>query len=203
MRPIAKLTLNALGLLLALPYSAWAWLGARVLGEGPYSTCAFALSLLPGLLGVVVRRAFYCLLLPECAWDLHVGFGSVVTHPTASIGRRVWIGAYCLTGRCTIGDDVVIGSRVSLLSGRRQHRFNRLDAPIRAQSGVLEKLAIGGDSWLGEECIIMADVGAGSVVGAGAVVVHPTASLSVVVGNPARQVATRGPSPESSAHATE
>jgi acetyltransferase-like isoleucine patch superfamily enzyme len=202
LRRLAKLALNAVGLLLALPSAGWAWLGARLLGEGAYNTCAFALSLLPGLLGVVVRRAFYCLILPQCAWDLHVGFGSAITHPTTTVGHRVWIGAYSLIGRCTLGDDVVVGSRVSVLSGRYQHRFDRLDVPIRAQSGVLEEVAVGEDSWLGEGCIIMAEVGRGSVVGAGAVVVHTTEPLSVVVGNPARLVATRGPGPEGSAHRT-
>jgi len=201
-RSVAKASLNALGLLLASLYIVYAKLLGLLVGEVGFSHAAYALAVIPGFLGVSTRRAFYCVMLHECHWDVHVGFGSAFTHPTAVVGKRVWIGAYSLIGRCTLGDDVVIGSRVSVLSGRHQHRFDRLDLPIRAQPGVLEEVAVGEDCWLGEGCIITADVGAGCVVGAGAVVVDPIEPLSVVVGNPARQVATRGSGPESSAYGT-
>jgi maltose O-acetyltransferase len=40
--------------------------------------------------------------------------------------------------------------------------------------------------WLGAGCIVMADVGENSIVGAGSVVTKPIPPNSVAVGNPAR-----------------
>jgi len=51
---------------------------------------------------------------------------------------------------------------------------------------------IGSGSWLANGAIVMASVGPGTVVGAGAVVVRPCQSLGVYVGNPARLVRLRG-----------
>lgn len=188
----ARVLLNACALLPALGPSLWARLGLLLGSEQPYSSAAFAVSIVPGLPGVLIRRAFYCTTLASCHWDFTVHFGSVVTHPTARIGRNVWIGAYSLVGRCRIEDDVIIGSRVSVLSGRRPHRFEDPNTPIQDQHGEFAEIRLGRDSWLGEGSIVMADLGRGSVVGAGAVVVKPGEDFAVLVGNPARQAGTRG-----------
>lgn len=195
MRRWAKGALFLVGLTLASPWIVWARIGMALRSEGPYSTSAYAVSGCIGLVGVAVRRAFYRFTLKSCPADFTTHHGTVVTHPTARIGRNVWIGAYSLIGRCSLGDDVIIGSRVSVLSGRHPHRFSDPDAPIQEQGGSYAEVRIGADCWLGEGSIIMADLGRGCVVGAGAVVVKPGDDYSILVGNPAHSVGKRGENP--------
>jgi len=193
MKDALKAVLNGVGALLALPFVAWSKIGLGLFGsEGPYSTSAQALALIPGAPGRFVRRGFYCLVLPQCSWDVDIHFGSIVTHPTTRLGRRGWIGLYSLIGTCRIEDDVVIGSRVSVLSGRRPHRFDDVERKVTDQPGEYRELTIGADSWFGEGCVVMADIGARCVVGAGAVVVKPVAERTVAAGNPAREINRRG-----------
>ena len=64
-------------------------------------------------------------------------------------------------------------------------RFDRLDAPIQDQGGVFQQLHIGHNTWIGNSTVVMADVAADSVIGAGSVVVHPIPARSVAAGNPA------------------
>jgi len=193
LRQIVRMILNAIGLVLAAPWIAYAWVALHVFrSTGGYSAVSYLISLAPGMPGVLVRRAFYCTMLDRCHWDLTISFGSVLHDPYTRVGRRVWIGAYCVIGRCRLGDAVLIASRVSVLSGRYEHRFDSLDVPVRDQDGEVEPVEISDDCWLGEGSIVMADVGAHSVVGAGAVVVKPVGELLVVAGNPARQIGVRG-----------
>jgi virginiamycin A acetyltransferase len=182
---------NRIGLLLALPWVIWSKIGLLFGSERAYRGSAYFLSIFPGSLGFVMRRAFYKYLLISSHWDLLIAFGSVVTHPTTSLGRQIYIGSYSLIGRCKIGDDVIIGSRVSIPSGRHQHRFNE-STSISQQGGVFEEIEIGSDVWIGEGAIVMANVGPKAVVGAGAVVVKPVLPGLVVVGNPARESGRRG-----------
>jgi acetyltransferase-like isoleucine patch superfamily enzyme len=51
-----------------------------------------------------------------------------------------------------------------------------------------ERVALGRDCWIGEGAIIMADVGAGSIVSAGAVVLTSAPPATIVGGNPAKIV---------------
>src|SRR4051812_48277612 len=45
-------------------------------------------SLVPGMFGDYLRRAFYRLVLPGCGHDACISFGTVFSHPTAEIGNR-------------------------------------------------------------------------------------------------------------------
>jgi acetyltransferase-like isoleucine patch superfamily enzyme len=81
---------------------------------------------------------------------------------------------------------------VDVLSGSGQHGFEDVQIPIREQKGVIVRVAIGADSWIGNRCVVMADVGQGSVVGAGSVVTKPIPDRSLAVGSPARVVGIRG-----------
>jgi acetyltransferase-like isoleucine patch superfamily enzyme len=149
-------------------------------------------AIFPGLPGVYLRRAFYDTVLPGGAPNLYTGFGTTFAQRDMKIGRDVYIGSHCNIGLSEIGDDVLIGSHVDVISGPDVHHIDRLDVPIRKQGGVLEKTMIGSGSWLANGSIVMASVGPGTVVGAGAVVVRPCQSLGVYVGNPARLVRLRG-----------
>lgn len=179
---VVRSMLNLVGLVLALPCIAWGRLGLAFRSERLYVESAYALAVVPGYLGATMRRAYYWALLPRSPWDLGVEFGSAITHADARMGKNVYIGAYCLIGRVRIEDDVLIASRVSILSGRRQHRFHEGSD----RDAKFQEITIGAGAWIGEGAVVMADIGEGAIVGAGSVVVKPVPKGAVVAGNPAR-----------------
>lgn len=156
--------------------------------EGAFDFSAKLLSLVPGKTGQFIRTSFYIVTLRRCHYDLALGFGSFFSHPGATVGRRVVIGAYSIIGTADIESDVLIASRVSILSGKYHHGGGirstaepRADTPPR-----FERIRIGSASWIGEAAVVMANVGARSVVSAGSVVTKPTPDEIVAIGNPAR-----------------
>ncbi|MEZ6063092.1 MAG: acyltransferase [Planctomycetaceae bacterium] len=148
-------------------------------------------SLLPGTTGVYLRHAFYRNVLQKCDTDAWIGFGTILSHAGASVGRTAYIGNYCSIGNVTIEDDVLIASHVSVMNGCQQHRTDRLDIPIREQTGVFLHVTIGRDTWIGERATIAASVGRHCVIGAGAVVVSPIPDYSIAVGVPAKVIRDR------------
>lgn len=151
-----------------------------------------AMSLLPGLPGDYVRREFYRLAIEECSKDCCISFGTILSKRGARIGRRVYVGTRCNLGLVTLEDDVLLASNVDVLSGSEQHRFDDLERPVREQGGQYARVVIGRDAWIGDRCVVMADVGEQAVVGAGSVVTKPLPPRAIAVGSPARIVSTRG-----------
>ena len=166
-------------------------LGGNAMRESAFRTLSQLLSLTPGVPGDFLRRAFYRRTLPAVGDGFCLSFGSVLATSEVRIGHNVYIGAHCTIGHSTIGNDVLVGSGVMILGGQRQHAFRRRDIPIRLQGGTFEPITIGRDCWIGNGAIIGADIGDGSVVGAGAVVLEPVESLSIMRGNPAVRVGVR------------
>jgi acetyltransferase-like isoleucine patch superfamily enzyme len=147
--------------------------------------CSELLSMIPGVPGIYVRRGFYKMALDQCPSDCHVGFGTILAHPQVRIGSRVYIGLGCMLGKVVVDDDVTIGDNVDVLSGRRQHHFDNIDAPIQAQGGTFIQVRIGKNSWIGNRSIIMDNVGCNCIIGAGSVVTKPIPDNGVAYGNPA------------------
>jgi len=187
-RYAAKLAL----LPLFLAYDVWVLVTRS---EQLFCTLAQVLSLLPGRIGEYLRREFYVHTLESCATDCGISFGTLFTHPTARVGKRTYIGARCMIGASIIGNHVLIGSNVDILSGRRQHGIEDANALIGEQERRFELIQIGDNSWIGNSAVVMADVGRGCVVGAGSVVVKPVEDYSVVAGNPAKLIRKREPVP--------
>ena len=186
-RRIAKAVLFAACFAIVLPMVAASWLEKRLSrSETVFALFAQLLALAPGLPGAWLRAAYYSGTLDACSWESHVGFGSVFTHRGASVGRRASMGCYCVIGHARIGEGAMIGSRVSVPSGKRQH----LDAGGRlsADHGAFDTVSIGEGCWIGEGAIVLADVGRRCIVSAGAVVSRPMPDGSLVAGNPARAV---------------
>lgn len=172
------------------------WLGYRLssfcLGpDQALSGYSQLVSLLPGLIGIYLRKAFYDFTLPLCGHDVCVMFGTTLSHCASRFGNRVYIGPFSTIGLCTLGDDVLIGAHVSIANGRYQHGIDRVDMPIREQEGSWPQISIGADTWIGDRVVILADVGHHCVVGAGAVVISPLPDYAVAVGVPARIVRYR------------
>lgn len=192
MKDCCKHAANAAALLIVLPAGLLYWLQARLLGtERAFPGWSQAFALLPGLTGVYLRRAFYRLTLNRCEPDACIGFGTILSHPTAEIGRSVYVGAYCVLGDVTLEDDVLVASGVSVANGTAQHGIERLDVPIRQQPGVWPRVTIGCDTWIGERAVLLANVGRHCVIGAGAVVTEPIPDYAIAVGVPAKVVRRR------------
>jgi carbonic anhydrase/acetyltransferase-like protein (isoleucine patch superfamily) len=149
-------------------------------------------AMLPGLGGLFLRRAFYRWTLEGCAESVTIGFGTVFSRRTAVLEPGVYVGAYALVGSVWIGENSLIGSRTSLLSGGRQHEWLPSGRWSATDEQNLQRIEIGPNTWVGEGAILMANVGAGCMVAAGAVVSSPVPSGVVVAGNPARFVRRLG-----------
>jgi acetyltransferase-like isoleucine patch superfamily enzyme len=185
-----KALLRAMIVTISAMLTSPCWLLARCQqrltgGEGIFAGSSELLSLVPGLPGVYLRRGFYRMALEACSMDCHIGFGTTFAHPHARVGRGVYVGNRCTLGTVTLSDHATIGSNVDILSGRRQHAFDRLDAPIQEQGGAFKRVHIGRNCWIGNSAVVMAEVGDDCVIGAGSVVVKPIPPRSVAVGNPA------------------
>jgi acetyltransferase-like isoleucine patch superfamily enzyme len=151
-----------------------------------------ALSRLPFSLGWKLRRAIYARVLPHVGQDVVLNFGVVVEDQRTTFGDDVWISVYSYVDYAAIGSHVLIGQHVVILSGRRHHKFDRIDVPIKQQGNPpKEPLSIGDGAWIGGNATVMADVGRHAIVGAGSVVVKPVPDYAIVAGNPARFIRDR------------
>jgi acetyltransferase-like isoleucine patch superfamily enzyme len=185
-RTVLKAILFCASVLLVSPLILCAWLEKHAFrGEGVFTFASQVLALVPGRPGSYLRGAYYYGSLERCSWETHVGFGSIFTHRGGSLGTRASMGSYCVIGHANIGDEVMIGSRVSVPSGKRQH----VDDEGRLTSGSrYDTVTIGNRTWVGEGAIIMANIGGSSIVSAGAVVTKDMPSRSLIAGNPAQVI---------------
>jgi virginiamycin A acetyltransferase len=156
------------------------------------------LSLLPGICGDYIRRAFLSWTIRECHPSATVSFGTIFSKTAARISANVYIGPYCSLGSVTVERDALIATGVHILSGGRIHGTADSDRPIREQSGEVEHVTIGEGAWIGAGAVIMADVGRASIVGAGAVVTRPIPECVVAAGVPARVLRSREKGPDAS-----
>jgi virginiamycin A acetyltransferase len=197
MKHCLKSLANTFALLLVVPAYLLYQLGKLFFGpDKAFPGWSQGFSLLPGLVGVYLRRAFYRLVLSHVGADACLSFGTVFSHPTARVGNSVYVGLYCCLGDVTLEDDVLLGSHVSIMNGGSQHGIARLDVPIREQRGSWPRVTIGRDSWIGDRAIVLADVGQHCVVGAGSVVTKPLPDYAIAVGAPAKVVRYRNEDPD-------
>jgi len=158
-------------------------------GFGRYSTFymffAHIFALAPGVPGNFLRSAFYKYSLRDCSLDTTIAFGTFFSDCDASVGPTVSIGSFCVIGRARIGARSQISSHVEIPSGRHEHER---DAERRLVGSVYSEVVIGADCWIGASAIVMANVGPGTTIGAGSVVVREIPAGVVAVGNPARVI---------------
>jgi virginiamycin A acetyltransferase len=184
-----KIVLQGVFLALALPMALLAGFGRF---ESAFRFFAQLCALGPGLPGDYLRMAYYKLTLEACDLESRVEFGSFFAHPQVRLGRLVYIGSYCVLGRTSIGERTQVASGVQILSGRRQHARDQHGRLLAGDLKEFGRVTIGADCWIGAGAMVMADVGDGSTVGAGSVVVKPVPPASVAVGSPARVVSSSG-----------
>jgi len=192
MRNILKVILNTICLLIVSPLS----LSVRFISAERSPSVLFTLSchifsLLPGVIGVYLRRGFYRVALPSCGSDVSIGFGTILALRGTHIGRDCYIGTNCTIGLANIGESVLIGSNVDLIGSPQLHNVSRIDVPIKKQDGDTRVVDVGDASWIGNSAVILANVGQECVVGAGSVVSKDCEDWGIYVGNPARRIRDR------------
>ncbi|MDD2467020.1 MAG: acyltransferase [Desulfobulbus sp.] len=153
-----------------------------------FAGSAQLMALIPGKIGSYFRVSYYCMTLKRCSSDSYIGFGSFFSHPEAELGDKCYIGAYTIIGMAKIGDHATIGSHVSILSGKSQHGYREIGRPVQQQPGVFTKIFIGKNCWIGNNAVVMANIGKQNVVASGSVVVLSTNDYEIVAGNPAKHV---------------
>ena len=111
-----------------------------------------------------------------------------------TIGKGVYIGTgTTLFGHMglEIGDDCLLAQNITLTP--YSHIFDDPNSIIYSQGGHCKKVTIGRDVYIGMRATVMysGDIGEGSVIGAGSVVVKPIPPYSIAVGCPAKVIKER------------
>lgn len=156
-----------------------------------FRTFSELFSMIPYFPGVIVRREFYRFALDSFGENVLVEFGVIFIHSSVSIGNNVLLGRYSIIHHCDIGDDVLVGERCTFLSGKRQHRFARIDIPMTAQGGQKKRIRIANDCWIGSHSVIMESIPHGCIVGSGSNVMDSVPELSILAGSPAKVITVR------------
>ncbi|MEI7629280.1 MAG: sugar O-acetyltransferase [Bacteroidota bacterium] len=104
-----------------------------------------------------------------------------------SIGKNVFINHACSfldMGGITIGDNVLIGPKVNLVS--ENHPID----PSQRNSLIGKPIIIKNNAWIGASATILPGitVGENSIVAAGAIVTKDVPDNTIVAGNPAKQI---------------
>jgi acetyltransferase-like isoleucine patch superfamily enzyme len=192
LRDTAKRLARVVATIAVAPALLSFWLRAWVLGrDRALEGSTQSLALLPGLIGRYLRQAFLSRVLAECDTSATIEFGTIFSQCGARIGANAYIGPRCHIGFATIEHDALLAAGVHVPSGAHTHGTNDPDVPIRDQATMKRMVRIGAGSWIGSAAVVMADVGNGAVVGAGAVVTRQIPEQMVAVGVPARTVRRR------------
>jgi acetyltransferase-like isoleucine patch superfamily enzyme len=191
-RDAVKLLAHAAATVVVVPMLVSFWIRAAILGrDRAVQGSTQALAPVPGIIGISLRRAFLARVLPHCSHLATIEYGVLFSSASATVGDYAYIGPYSSIGFAEIGADVLIASGVQVPSGGRTHGFDDPAVPIRNQPSTKSRVRIGRNSWIGSNAVVMADVGANCVIGAGAVVTRPIADSAVAVGVPAKVVRYR------------
>jgi len=192
LRQFLKRTLKGISLALTSPlYLAYRLLSIAGDDDSLFQSFSQLLSLIPGKPGNYLRASFYRLACTNTSDEISVGFLTVFSHRDTTICKGAYIGPQCNIGKCSIGENTLLGSGVHVLSGARQHCFSDTSVPIQQQGGAYEKIVIAEDCWLGNSSVVMASLERQTIVAAGSVVTKTSAAGDILAGNPAKLIKNR------------
>lgn len=186
LKQVLKAAARLAALVAVAPVLLVYWLNAQILGRGrALESATQLLSLVPGLSGQYLRRAFLQCALTRCHPSVTVEFGTFFSQPGAKLDENVYVGPRCILGWVHLERDVLLAANVHIPSGGHTHYFDDPTKPIREQGGERTLVTIGEGAWIGTGAIILADVGKGAIVAAGSVVTRPVPENVIVAGVPA------------------
>ncbi len=192
MKQVVRSIVHHAGQVVVAPLLLLYWLQTKLLD--PSRALEYAsqfLAGIPGFTGLILRASFYSLVLQRCHRTAQVGYGTLLSQPGASLGSHVYIGPRCNLGLVTLEDEVLLAAGVQIPSGGQTHHFAEADVPIREQGGQRQRITIGHGAWIGSGAIVLADVGRGTIVGAGSVVTKPLPDNVIAAGVPAKVIRPR------------
>lgn len=172
---------------------------------------------MPGRIGGAVRRFWYKQHFRSCE-KVSIGTGCEFLSPQTmrfgglvSIGRNSFFSAEggailigtktsfnsnvhinsSVGGTIRIGESCLIGPNVIMRTAG--HRFDDPGVPIRQQGHIVGDIIIEDNVWIGASAVVLGGVriGAGALIGAGAVVNRDIAAMAIAVGVPAKVVKFR------------
>ena len=192
MKEVAKAAARAIAGVCAAPFVLSFRLKAPLMGrDRALEGSAQTLSLIPGFAGQYIRRAFLSRTLQGgCAPTAVIEFGVLFAQAGSRIDDYAYVGPRCHLGLVHLERDVLVAAGVHIPSGPDTHG-TAPGLPIREQPGTPRMVRIGSGSWIGSNCVILADVGRNCVVAAGAVVTKPLPDGVIAAGVPARVVRER------------
>lgn len=191
-REVIKCIVRGVANLAIVPLLLIHWLKVPLMGaDRALEGSTELLSLIPGVTGQYLRRAFLAWTIEHCHSSASIGFGTVLAKAGARIDANVYIGDHCHLGLVHVERDVLIASGVHITSGARMHGTDDPTKPIKEQQGQNQLVTIGQGAWIGALAVVMADVGRDSIVGAGAVVTKPIPERVVAAGVPSRVLKSR------------
>ena len=194
LREGVKLMAHGLAVVLVSPSIASFKLRSRLLGKDRALEGSTQLwSCVPGLLGQYLRRAFLSHAIAHCSRSATIEFGTIFSSAAASLGERVYVGPRCHLGWADVEEDVLLAAGVHVPSGAHIHGTADSTVVIREQPGAKRAVRIGAGAWVGSAAVVMADVGRGTIIGAGAVVTRPLPDNVMAGGVPARIIRKRAP----------
>lgn len=189
MKKIIKKTLFLLAAIVMLPFTiSYRILDLVLKNDELFAGFSQLLSLIPTKVGNYLRPGFYRFAITHCDEDAVISFLTLFSHKDTEIEQGVYIGPQSNIGSCIIKSNTILGSGVHIMSGKEQHSFDELDTPIKDQGGRFTKISVGSGSWVGNNALIMANIGKNCVVAAGSVVINDVEDYSIVAGNPARVI---------------
>lgn len=187
-KPISYI-FQIIGTIFILPLIIWSRLPLSQYSS--FTAPSQILAIVPGFLGILIRRAWYKATLKKCGCNLTVDWLAVIRTRDTEIGNFCTLGVGNWIGWARIGDYVITGSHVTILSGAKQHSLDNISIPIRNQSGQKKQLVIEDDIWIGANAVIMTNIATGTVIGAGSIVTKSFPPYSILAGNPAKILRTR------------
>lgn len=151
--------------------------------------------LVPTTFGVLLRGVVFQLMSRRCQGFAWIQPHVVIVHADRIVvGRNFAVNSNTYLngiGGLTIGNDVLIGSSVTISSG--VHPIEGREPAVIARQSIPKPIIIEDDVWIGAGVVLIPGIRIrkGSVIGANSVVTRDTEEYSVMVGAPARKIRSR------------
>lgn len=190
LRTLIKRLFLVLGIIVTLPLILLCLLEELLCGRDCERVYGFGKELLaavPTIIGEYLRLGFYRCVCSHISVDVALMYNSMLAHRDVTIGPGVVVGVGTIIGKAVIEEGVLFGARVSLLSGKYQHGRPGVRV-LGAPKGEFASITIGAHSWIGQQSVVMANVGRGCTIGAGSVLMKDAPDNTTFMGNPARKV---------------
>lgn len=140
------------------------------------------------------KALFYFMFNPEYKGNMVCRSAELHNPENIKLGQNIFIGKgveIFAEGGVEIGDNISLGMEVAIMSTNHNYK-NALALPFD-NKGLLQKVSLGRNVWVGMRSTIMSGVciDEGAIIAAGSVVTKSIPRLAIVGGNPAKIIGWR------------